>query len=464
MTSSPQTFDFRSPTELREVVAEQLRLLLEQRNYEGAKVLLVPVQPVDVAEALEELPKPMQLVTFRLLPREKAVEVYEYCTSEVQESLIQEFQDQEILDIVNGMAPDDRASLFDELPPQVVRRILPKLTPEERQATSQLLGYQPQTAGRLMTPEYIYLAEDLTVAQAADKVRELARDREVSYYIYITDDRHGLTGVMSLRDLLLADPNQCLRDVMNRDVIFAYTDTDQEEAAQLIQRYDLTALPIVDREKVLVGVMTVDDAMDILQLEATEDIYTMGAVRSEGGENYFQSNLMSVTRKRIPWLSVLLITNTLTIFVMSNFEEVLDQVVALAFFTPLLIDTGGNIGAQSSTVVIRGLSTDELKSRKPGWVIFRESIAGGMLGILLGIAVIVLAYVFMGQPTIGLTVGLSLLVIAVIAATAGAALPFLFNAMGFDPALMSAPFITTVVDVLGIFVYLSIASFMLGLA
>ncbi len=390
MNVSSLLTDSRSPAELRQVVAEQLRLLIEQCNYEGAKSLLVPVPSVDVAEALESLPKTMQLVAFRLLPRGKAIEVYEYCTTEAQESLIGEFQDQDILDIVNGMAPDDRASLFDELPPQVVRRILPQLTPEERQATSQLLGYQPQTAGRLMTPEYIYLAEDLTVAEAADKVRELARDREVSYYLYMIDSRHGLTGVMSLRDLLLADPNSYLRDVMNREVIYA--DTDQEDAAQLLQRYDLTALPIVDREKVLLGVMTVDDAMDILQLEATEDIYTMGAVRSEGSDNYFQANLLSVTRKRLPWLSLLLLTNTLTIFVMSNFEEILDQVVALAFFTPLLIDTGGNVGAQSSTVVIRGLSTDELKTRKPIWVIFRETMAGSLLGILLGITVIALVY------------------------------------------------------------------------
>ncbi|TVP67973.1 MAG: magnesium transporter [Leptolyngbya sp. LCM1.Bin17] len=454
--------DRPSTLELREIVTEQLKLLLEQRNYDGAKALLVPVQSVDIAEALEGLPQAMQLVAFRLLPRAKAVEVYEYFSKDMQETLIQEFQAQEILDIVNTMAPDDRAELFDELPPQMVRPILAQLSPAERQVTSQLLGYQPETAGRLMTPEYISLEDHWTVAEAAEQVRTLARDREVSYYIYVTDANQVLTGVASLRDLLLADPTQTLAAVMNPNVVYAQTDTDQEEAAQLIQRYDLVALPIVDRERTLVGVMTVDDAMDVLQIEATEDIYTMGAVRSEG-KNYFQSSLLSVTRKRIPWLSVLLLTNTLTIFVMSNFEEILDEVVALAFFTPLLIDTGGNVGAQSSTVVIRGLSTDELKNRKPLWVVVRESLAGGMLGILLGVAVIVLAYLLMGQFQVGLTVGISLLAIAVIAATTGAALPFLFNAMGFDPALMSAPFITTVVDILGIFIYLSIATMLLNI-
>jgi magnesium transporter len=458
----PPSAEARSPIELREMVAEQLRLLIDQRNLEGAKGLLVPVRAVDVAAAIAGLPQPMQMVAFRLLPRDKAVEVYEYCTSDIQESLVQKFQDQEILDIVDQMAPDDRARLFDELPPQVVRRILAQLTTEERQATAQLLGYRSETAGRLMTPEYIALQEILTLTQANEAVRTLAHVREVSYYLYVTNEHQALTGVISLRELLLADPNQTLAEVMNREVIYAHTDTDQEVAAQLLQHYDLAALPIVDSEGILVGVMTVDDAMDVLQHEATEDIYTMGAVRSHG-KSYFQSNLLAVTRKRIPWLSVLLITNALTIFVMSNFEEILDEVVALAFFTPLLIDTGGNVGAQSSTVVIRALSTDELKHRKPLWVVLRESLTGGMLGILLGIAVIVLAYVLMGQPTVGVIVGISLLCISVIAATTGAGLPFIFHAMGFDPALMSAPFITTVVDILGILIYLSIATQLLGI-
>jgi magnesium transporter len=284
----------------------------------------------------------------------------------------------------------------------------------------------------------------------------------VAHYLYAVDAAQTLTGVLSLRDLLLAEPEQTIAEVMNREVVYAKTDTDQEAVARLIQRYDLVALPIVDQERKLLGVVTVDDAIDILQSEATEDIYTMGAVQSEG-DSYFQSSLASVTRKRLPWLSVLLITNTLTIFVMSNFEQILDEVVALAFFTPLLIDAGGNVGAQSSTVVIRALSTEELKNKKTLWVILRESLAGGILGILLGIAVIVLAFIFVGQLEIGVTVGISLFCIAVIAATTGAGLPFLFSSFGFDPALMSAPFITTVVDILGLLIYLSIATILLGL-
>jgi len=459
---SPQVADQPVASELRKVVGSQLQILIDQNNLEGAKSLLIPVKSVDIAEAIYGLPPSRRLVTFRLLPKDRAVEVYEYCSPEVQESLIQEFQDQEILNIVDGMSPDDRAGLFDELPPQLVKRVLTQLTPEERQATALLLGYPPETAGRLMTLEYIALEDGLTTALATERVRELSREREVSYYVYAVDADQTLTGVLSLRDLLLADPEQTISEVMDQHVIFAQTSTDQEEVARLIQRYDLLALPVVNQERKLVGVVTVDDAIDILQTETTEDIYTMGAVQTEG-DDYFQSSLLSITRKRLPWLSVLLITNILTIFVMSNFEEILDEVVALAFFTPLLIDTGGNIGAQSSTVVIRGLGTEDLKHKKKGWVIFRESLAGGLLGLMLGIAVIVLAFLFVGQLQIGLTVGISLLCISLIAATTGAALPFLFHSFGFDPALMSAPFITTVVDILGIIIYLSIATVLLGL-
>mgnify|MGYP005848970125 CR=1 FL=1 len=448
--------------QLRQVVREQLRLLLAERNFEGVKTLLTPVQAIDIAEAIEGLPQRSRLEAFRLLAKETAVEVYENFATETQQSLIEEFRDQEILEVVNDMAPDDRASLFDELPPRLVRRILAQLTPAERQATSLLLGYQAETAGRLMTPEYIALPEELTVAEAAAQIRAMASDREVSYYIYVVDNQQRLSGVASLRDLLLAEQSQRLGDVMNRDVVFVQTDADQEVVARTIQRYDLVALPVVDRDRTLVGAVTVDDAIDILQAEATEDIYIMGAVQSEG-ESYFQSSLAVITRKRVPWLFVLLLTNALTIVVMQSFEEVLDEVVALAFFTPLLIDAGGNVGAQSSTVVIRGLSTEELKYRKPLWVILRETVAGASLGLLLGTAVIILGFVFIGQWQIGLTVGLSLLCITIIAATTGAGLPFLFNALGFDPALMSAPFITTVFDVLGILIYLTTAKVLLGL-
>ena len=252
---------------------------------------------------------------------------------------------------------------------------------------------------------------------------------------------------------------------MNRDIVYAYTDTDQEEVAKLIQRYDLIALPVVDKEENLLGVVTIDDILDILEAETTEDIYTMGAVQSEG-DNYFDNSYFQVVKKRIPWLLILLLTNSATIFIMSNYEMVLEEVVALAFFTPLLIDTGGNVGAQSSTVVIRGLSTDELDNKSPFQVLIKELISGGFLGIIMGILVIVGVLIFTSIFTnininVGITVGVSLFAITMIAAITGAGLPFLFRSMGFDPALMSAPFITTVVDILGILIYFNVAKILL---
>ncbi len=460
MTNVDTTIPIGSRSELRELVRSQLQLLLEQKNYQGAKTLLVPVQPVDIAEAIEGLPETLQVMAFRLLKKAEAIDVYEYLDPTVQQSLIEEFHDQEAIAIVNEMSPDDRAKLFDELPPKLVRRLIAKITPEERQITSLLLGYQADTAGRIMTPEYIALKEHLTATQAQEKLRLLAHKSEVNYYLYVTDASKRLIGILSLKDLIIAEPEQTLGEIMTRDVIYADTNTDREEVARLIQRYDLLALPIVDKDENLLGVITVDDVIDILEAEATEDIYKMSAVESQG-DNYFQVGLFEVAKKRIPWLLLLLITNSATVIILSNYEAVLDEAVALAFFTPLLIGAGGNVGAQSSTVVIRGLSTQELRDRKPFNIILRELFSGGLLGIILGVLVIIGTFIFLGHYEVGLTVGISLLAITMIAATTGAALPYLFRFFGLDPALMSAPFITTIVDILGIFIYLNLAKLLL---
>ena len=407
------------------------------------------------------LPAALQAIAFRLLEKAKAIEVYEDLQFDVQQFLLEKFQAEEAQQIIESIAPDERVKLFDELPPQIVRRLIAQLSPEERQATSLLLGYQTDRAGHLMTPEYIALKEHLTATEAQERIRSLASLAEVTYYIYVVDSGKKLIGITSLKELIIALPEQTLGEIMTRDVVYAYTDTDQEEVAQLIQRYDLLALPIVDKDENLLGVVTVDDVIDILQEEATEDIYKMGAVQNDN-DSYFNNNLLEVTKKRTPWLLILLVTNSITVLILSRYEQVLDEVVALAFFTPLLIDAGGNVGAQSSTVVIRGLSTDELRGKKPTLVILRELMTGGMLGILLGILVVVAIFIFLGQKAIGFTVGLSLLSITLIAATTGAALPFIFHSFGLDPALMSAPFITTVVDILGILIYLNIARLLLG--
>ncbi len=457
--SAVQTF---SRKELQELVRSQLQGLLEQNNLQGAKALLVPVQSADIAEAIEGLPETMQAIAFRLLSKSEAIQVYEYLDTGVQQALIQEMRRQDVLDIVDKMSPDDRARLFDELPAKVVSRLVSQLSPEERGATALLLGYEPDTAGRIMTPEYVALEEAWDVAKSLERIRSLAGVSETIYYLYVTDAARRLTGILSLRSLVIAQPEQKIASVMVRDVVYVKTDTDQEEVARLIQRYDFLALPVVDTEKRLVGIITVDDVLDVLQEEATEDIYTLGGLEA-GDDSYFQTNLLTVARRRVVWLFVLLITNTATSAVIRSQQDVLAQVVSLAAFIPLLIGTGGNVGAQSSTVVIRGLNTDEIRLSSAFGVIRREAIAGAFLGLMLGAVVLIWAYVLQGNLAVAIAVGVSLVSISILASVAGSALPFLFQTIGFDPALMSAPFITTFVDVLGVFIYLNLARLILHL-
>jgi magnesium transporter len=449
-----------SRRELCELVRMQLQGLLEQHNYQGAKALLVPVQPADIAEAIDGLPESMQAIAFRLLSKSEAIEVFEHLDSSVQQTLIEDFKRQDVLDIVDKMSPDDRVRLFDELPAKVVTLLLEQLSPTERGATALLLGYEAGTAGRIMTPEYISLKENWTAAQALDRIRSLANASETIYYLYVTDGARRLTGILSLRALVVAQPHQQIGEILVRDAVYVQTDTSQEEVARLIQRYDFLAVPVVDTEHRLVGIVTVDDVIDILEEETTKDIYTLGGVQT-GEDSYFQTNLLTVARRRVVWLFVLLITNTMTSAVIRSQQEILEQVVALAAFIPLLIGTGGNVGAQSSTVVIRGLNTDELRSSKALTVIRREALAGTLLGIMLGVVVLVWAYLLQGDLVVSIAVGISLVAISILASIAGSTLPFVFQKIGLDPALMSAPFITTAVDVLGVLIYLNTARLIL---
>ncbi|HEY9861833.1 MAG TPA: magnesium transporter [Candidatus Obscuribacterales bacterium] len=451
-----------SRTELRQLVRSQLQALLEQGNLPGAKALLVPVQAPDIAEAIEGLPETLQVIAFRLLPKDEAIEVYEYLDPSVQQALIEEFKRQDVLDIVDKMSPDDRVRLFDELPAKVVSRLLEQLSPIERQSTALLLGYEPGTAGRIMTPEYISLKESFTAFQALERIRSLAKYTETIYYLYVTDAARCLTGTLSLRELVVAQPQQTIGEIMTRDALFVQTDTDQEEVARLIQRYDFLAVPVVDTEQRLVGIVTVDDVLDILEQETTEDIYALGGVQADG-DNYFQTNLLTVARRRVVWLLVLLLTNTVTGTIIKAQEELLQQVVTLAAFIPLLTGTGGNVGAQSSTVVIRGLNTEDIRPKEALRIIRREAIAGVLLGLILGSITIVWAYFLQGNLLVAVAVGVSLLAIALLASVSGSALPFLFRSLKLDPALMSAPFITTAVDVIGVLIYFNLARLILQL-
>ena len=444
-----------------EVVSQQLESMLSVGNYDAVKLLLKPVQPVDIAEAIGNLPTNLQALAFRFLGKDEAISVYEYLDSATQQSLLRLLRSGEMREVVEEMSPDDRARLLEELPAKVVRQLLSELSPEERRVTAQLLGYEAETAGRLMTTEYIALKENQTAATALEIVRRRARDTETIYSLYVTDAQRRLTGILSLRDLVTADLNARIGDVMTGDVLSVATDTDQEKVARTIQRYDFLAVPVVDSEQRLVGIVTVDDVIDVIEQEATRDLYAAGAVQAGDEDDYFSSNLFTVARRRVVWLSVLVLASFFTSEVIAANEAVLKQVVLLAAFIPLLGGTGGNVGAQSSTVVIRGLSTQSISALKPLQAVLREAMAGALLGVLMMILVLPFAWWRGGGALVGVSVGISLLAITTLAATAGAAFPLLFDRMGLDPAMISTPFITTCTDVAGTLIYLKTAEWLL---
>ena len=453
-----------SSTELTssEKIAAQLKELLIAGNYDTAKLILEPSQPVDIAEAIGSLPQILQALAFRLLKKNEAIEVYEYLDPIVQQTLLDRLRSGEVLEIVEKMSPDDRVQLFDELPAKVVRKFLSALSPGERKVTAELLGYEPETAGRLMTTEFIDLKEMQTAEEALSLVRKRAPFTETIYSLYVTDRERHLTGILSLRDLVTAEPSKQIGEVMTRDVVNTTTDTNQEEVARAIQRYDFLALPVVDKENRLVGIVTVDDLIDVIEQEATRDIYAAGAVQAGDEDDYFQSSLFTIARRRIVWLLILVLANGITTKVIAMNDQILSQVVILAAFIPLLIGTGGNVGAQSSTVVIRGLSTQKIKSLGALKAILKETFTGALLGVLMLFVVIPFAWWQGNGPLIGFAVGISLISITTLAATAGALLPLMFNRMGLDPALMSSPFITTVTDIAGVFIYLNTATWLLA--
>ena len=445
-----------------EKIAIELQELLVAGNYDTAKLILEPSQPVDIAEAIGSLPQILQALAFRLLKKNEAIEVYEYLDPIVQQTLLERLRSGEVLEIVEKMSPDDRVQLFDELPAKVVRKFLSALSPGERKVTAELLGYQPETAGRLMTTEFIDLKEMQTAEEALSIIRKRAPFTETIYSLYVTDKERHLTGILSLRDLVTADPQMQIGEVMTREVVNTTTDTNQEEVARAIQRYDFLALPVVDKENRLVGIVTVDDLIDVIEQEATRDIYAAGAVQAGDEDDYFQSGLFTIARRRIVWLLILVLANGITTKVIAMNDQILSEVVILAAFIPLLIGTGGNVGAQSSTVVIRGLSTQKIKSLGALKAISKEAITGALLGILMLIVVIPFAWWQGDGLLIGLAVGISLLSITTLAATAGAMLPLLFDRMGLDPALMSSPFITTATDIAGVFIYLNTAAWLVN--
>jgi len=416
---------------------------------------------VQIADELSRLRREQRAVPFRLLGKDRALEVFELLDPSLQQELLEGLRDTNVRQLFEGLDPDDRARLTEEMPAKVARRLLAGLSPNERKLTSTLLGYAEDSAGRLMSPEVASLRAGMSAADALERLRRIGRSAETIYALPVTDDQRRLVGALGLRDLVLAEPATPVGELMDTDVYSARVDADQEEVARLIREADLLALPIVDTEDRLVGIVTVDDAMEVLEEEETEDIARTGGAEPLG-RPYLATSILQLARSRVVWLIVFIAAGAVTVRVMSVFEGTLTDAVSLALFIPLVIGTAGNTGAQSATTITRALAVGEVRLADLAPVVVREGTTGLFLGaILAGIAFGPIALAV--DWSIALVVSLTLLAACTLASLVGSVLPLAAKRIGVDPAVMSVPLITALIDASGLIVYFLIARAVLGL-
>jgi magnesium transporter len=437
--------------------------LSEIADFNQLKSQLNRLPAVDVGDYIAELPTERRAIAFRLLNKGQAIDVFEYLPQEVQEELIGSLHDSHICQIVEAMSPDDRAELFDELPAGVVKRLLSQLSSSERQATATILGYPEGTTGRVMTTEYVRLRQGLTVGQALSKIRLQDEDKETIYYAYVTDDNRKLVSVVSLRQLLFSIPDVLIRDIASNRVIKARTEMPQEEVAQLMKRYDLIALPVVDREDRLVGIVTIDDVIDILEEEATEDIQKLAGV--SGGDEAALSPPLVTIRKRLPWLVGVMGLYIGAASVIAPFQKVIALVPVLAVIMPIFSNTGGTVGIQALTVTIRGLGVGEVTPLDTLKILRKEILAGFGTALCLGLTMIVLSLIWAPpqERWVALVAGLVMGVNVFVAVTLGTVLPMAMKRLKLDPALISGPLLTTMLDAVGFMIFLSLISVALNI-
>ena len=437
--------------------------MAEQRDYISLKKELETLQEVDVAQFLELLSGEKIVVVFRTLPKEMAAEVFANLQPETQEYIVTSITDQEIAVIIEDLFVDDAVDFLEELPANVVKRVLKNAGADTRAQINQFLNYPENSAGSIMTAEFTDLRKTMTVAQAIDHIRRTGEDRETIYTCYVIDDRRVLDGVVSVKSLLLADDEQLILDVMDTDIISVNTEDDREDVAQLFSKYGLLSLPVVDKENRLVGIVTVDDAVEVIEQEATEDFEKMAAMLPSE-RPYLKTSVFDLAKNRIVWLLVLMISAMITGGVLERYETAFAAMPLLVTFIPMLTDTGGNAGSQSSTLIIRGMAVSEIHPKDLPQVVWKELRVSVLVGLVLSVVnFIQLAISYPGNELMALTVVLSLFATVVIAKTVGCVLPILAKMCHADPAIMAAPLITTVVDAFALIIYFSLAQRLLGL-
>ena len=448
------------------MLKDQIMNHLNDKDMETLKTLLADAGEMEILSVFTELSPKEQVLVFRLLTKDMALSIFEELDSDDQQNLLHFFADAETIELINEMAPDDRVKLLDELPATVAKKMLASLSHKEREMTNLLMGYEAQTAGRIMTPEYVRVQKELTAAQALEKVKKGAVEKETIYTIYITDEARALEGVISLRDLLIAKPDAKVEDIMEKISVTVSTDTDQEEVARLLQKLDWLAVPVVDKENRLVGIVTVDDAIDILEDEATEDIFEQGGMfaskEANRSELLIRGSLWQIWKVRLPFLFITIVAGMLAALVIDGFEEVLNATAAIAIFIPLIMDMGGNVGTQSSTLFARGVVLGHISMNKFFAHLVKEVGVGVSLGAITGLISGIVASVWQGEPMLGVAVGLALLITMTLAAFLGFLVPFVLVRFNVDHAAGSAPIITSIKDISGLVVYFVFATIFLS--
>jgi len=456
-------------TERFEILEKALVKMLEDKKHTALRDVLTTMNPADIAAVFASLREEKIPLMFRLLPKELAAETFVEMETEDQELLIRGFSDNELKEVLDELYVDDAADLVEEMPANVVRRILKQVDPETRKSINQILQYPENSAGSWMTTEYVSLRPEMTVEESILRIRRQGVDKETIYTCYVTKDR-TLLGLVTVKDLLLAENDEiCVSEIMSTNIISVTTHTDQEEVARMFSKYDFLALPVVDKENRMVGIVTFDDAMDVIEEETTEDMELMGGMLPSE-KTYLRSSIWELFKNRIPWLMLLMVSATFTGMIITSFEEALAAQVALTAFIPMLMGTGGNSGSQSSVTIIRALSLNELKFSDLPKVLWKEMLTSVLCGVVLAIVCFVKIWLvdrmLMGNDQITLMIDavvcLALLVTVVAAKIVGAILPMAAKAVKLDPAVMASPFITTIVDALSQLVYFLFAQLLLN--
>lgn len=441
----------------------RLKELIQQKRYVTLKKELEELNQVDIAELLEELDVHTALLIFRMLSKDLAVEVFAHFSVEHQRNIIAKVTDKELKDIVEELFFDDMIDIIEEMPANIVKKILKHAKEEERSLINQFLKYPPESAGSIMTIEYVDLKKHMTVGDALRHIKRTGLDKETVYTCYVTDKNRKLEGTVSLRKLVISDEDKSIEEIMNKDVIYVTTHDDQETVANVFKRYGFLALPVVDKEERLTGIITVDDIMDVIDQEATEDFQKMAAM-APSEERYLDTSILNLAKHRIVWLLVLMISATFTGRIIRKYEDVLQSIVVLTAFIPMLMDTGGNSGSQSSTLIIRGLALGEIELKDAGRVLWKEFRISTIVGLILAIVNFFRIYLFdTVGPMVALTVSFTLFLTVIISKVVGSLLPIAAKRLDIDPAIMAGPLITTVVDALSLILYFKIASWILGI-